>query len=66
VDYTYKIGKDIEVITGYDFLVLIWKMFVKIRPVRVSTIVGIFRKMPVQISVFIMVCLEFRPFSIHP
>ena len=23
VDYTYKIGKDIEVIIGYDFLVLI-------------------------------------------
>ena len=31
-------------------------MFVKIRPVRVSTIVGCFRKMPVQISVFIVVC----------
>jgi hypothetical protein len=35
VDYSWKIGKDIEVITGYYFLVLIWKMFVKISPVGV-------------------------------
>jgi hypothetical protein len=36
-------------------------MFVKIRLVRVSTIVGCFRKMPVEILVFTVVCLEFRP-----